>query len=140
MASWSCRKIGRISVHWSRPIEGTPKTVTVSKEADGWYVAISCADVPVHPLPATGQETGIDLGLESFATLADGQRIFTPALLPQGRSLSAPLPAPGRPAQEGQPPPSAKRSRCWPKRISTSPASGATSITRKRASWCKRTT
>ena len=37
-------KIGRISVHWSRPIEGTPKTVTISKEADGWYVAISCAE------------------------------------------------------------------------------------------------
>ncbi len=46
---------------------------------DGWYVAISCADVPVHPLPSTGQETGIDLGLESFATLATGQRICTPA-------------------------------------------------------------
>src|SRR5258708_5600451 len=29
-------KIGRISVHWSRPIEGTPKTITVSREADGW--------------------------------------------------------------------------------------------------------
>jgi putative transposase len=71
-------KIGRIRVHWSRPLEGTPKTVTVSKEADGWYVAISCADVPVHPLPATGQETGIDLGLESFATLADGAQICTP--------------------------------------------------------------
>jgi putative transposase len=41
-------KIGRISVHWSRPIEGTPKTITISKEADGWYVAISCADAPVH--------------------------------------------------------------------------------------------
>jgi putative transposase len=27
--------IGRISVHWSRPIEGTAKTVTRSKEADG---------------------------------------------------------------------------------------------------------
>jgi len=39
-------KIGRISVHWSRPIEGTPKTMTITKEADGWYVAISCADVP----------------------------------------------------------------------------------------------
>jgi putative transposase len=72
-------KIGRISVHWSRPLEGTPKTVTISREADGWYVAISCADVPVHPLPATGQETGIDLGLESFATLATGQPIFTPS-------------------------------------------------------------
>ena len=72
-------KIGRISVHWSRPIKGTPKTVTISKEVDGWYVAISCADVPVRRLPRTGQETGIDLGLESFATLANGQHICTPA-------------------------------------------------------------
>lgn len=36
-------KIGRLAVRWSRPLEGTPKTVTVSKEADGWYVCISCA-------------------------------------------------------------------------------------------------
>jgi len=72
-------KIGRISVHWSRPIEGTPKTITISKEADGWYVAISCADLPIHALPSTGQENGIDLGLESFATLASGQRISTPS-------------------------------------------------------------
>jgi putative transposase len=72
-------KIGRISVHWSRLIEGTPKTITVSKEADGWYVAISCAVVPGHALPSTGQETGIDLGLESFATLANGQRICAPS-------------------------------------------------------------
>jgi putative transposase len=71
-------KLGRISVHWSRPIEGTPKTVTICKEADEWYVAISCADVPIHPLPAIGQETGTDLGLESFATLADGTAIHNP--------------------------------------------------------------
>jgi putative transposase len=71
-------KIGRLRVHWSRPLEGTPKIVTISKEADGWYVAISCADVPVQPLPATGQETGIDLGIEAFATLSDGTRIFSP--------------------------------------------------------------
>ncbi len=71
-------KIGRIRVHWSRPIEGTPKTVTISREADGWYVCISCADVPVQPLPAIGQETGIDLGIEAFATLSDGTRIFHP--------------------------------------------------------------
>jgi putative transposase len=72
-------KIGRISVHWSRPIEGVPKTITISREADGWYVAISCTDVPEHPLPSTGQETGIDLGLESFATLATGQNMCMPA-------------------------------------------------------------
>jgi putative transposase len=71
-------KIGRIAMRWSRPIEGTPKTVTVSREADGWYVCFSCADVPVQPLPAAGEETGIDLGLEAFATLSNGERIFHP--------------------------------------------------------------
>ncbi len=71
-------KIGRVAVRWSRPLEGTPKTVTISREADGWYVCISCADVPMQPLPPTGQETGIDLGLESFATLADGTMIHNP--------------------------------------------------------------
>jgi putative transposase len=71
-------KIGRIAVRWSRPIAGMPKTVTISKEADGWYVCFSCAEAPVQPRPTTGQETGIDLGIEAFATLSDGTRIFSP--------------------------------------------------------------
>jgi putative transposase len=71
-------KIGRFAVRWSRTLEGTPKTVTLSREADGWYVCFSCADVPVRRLPETGQETGIDLGIEAFATLSDGTRIFSP--------------------------------------------------------------
>ena len=44
-------KIGRIAVLWSRPLEGAPKTVTISQEADGWYVCFSCADLPTQPLP-----------------------------------------------------------------------------------------
>jgi putative transposase len=71
-------KIGRVAVRWSRPIEGTPKTVTISREADGYYVCFSCAEVPVQPLPPTGQETGIDVGLASFATLSSGKHIFNP--------------------------------------------------------------
>src|SRR4029077_8075327 len=71
-------KIGRIAVRWSRPIEGTPKTATISWEADGGYVCISCVDAPIQPLPETRQETGIDLGIEAFATLSDGTRIFHP--------------------------------------------------------------
>jgi RNA polymerase sigma factor (sigma-70 family) len=66
-------------VHWPRFIEGMPKTVTISKEADGWYMAISCDDVPVKRLPRTGQETGTDVGIKSFATRADGEHIFPPA-------------------------------------------------------------
>jgi putative transposase len=73
-------KIGRIALRWSRPLEGTPKTVTITREADGWYASFSCAEVPCQPLPLTGQETGIDLGLESFATLADGDQIANPRI------------------------------------------------------------
>jgi putative transposase len=71
-------KIGRIAVRWSRLVEGTPKTVTISREADGWYVCFSCADVLIQPLPETGRETGIDLGIEAFATFSEGTRIFSP--------------------------------------------------------------
>jgi putative transposase len=74
----SLSKIGRILIRLHRPLEGTPKTLTINREADGWYVCISCADVPAQPLPATGQDTGIDLGIEAFATLSDGTRIFSP--------------------------------------------------------------
>src|SRR5258708_12555308 len=59
-------------------MEGTPKTITVCREADGWYVGIACAEVPAQPLPPTGRATGIDMGLESFATRADGEQIKNP--------------------------------------------------------------
>jgi putative transposase len=71
-------KLGRIAVRWSGPIEGTPKTVTISQEADGWYACLSCAEVPIQLLEPARQETGIDLGLASFATLANGTMIHTP--------------------------------------------------------------
>jgi len=71
-------KIGHVAVRWSRPMEGTPKTITISREADGWYACISCAEVPAQPLESTGHETGIDLGLASFATLADGTMLHHP--------------------------------------------------------------
>jgi putative transposase len=71
-------KIGRVAVRWSRPLEGTPKTVTISHEADGWYAIISCADVPAQPLPPTGKETGIDVGLKVFLITADGLVVENP--------------------------------------------------------------
>jgi putative transposase len=71
-------KVGRIRIRVHRPVEGHPKTVTINREADGWYASVSCAEAPIHLSPATTQETGIDLGLESFATLADGATIQNP--------------------------------------------------------------
>jgi putative transposase len=71
-------KIGRIAVRWSRPIEGTIKTVTVLREADGWYVCFSCADVRTEPLPPTGREMGIDVGLKVFLITAAGDGVANP--------------------------------------------------------------
>jgi putative transposase len=71
-------KIGRIGVRWSRPVEGSIKTVTVSREADGWYVCFSCTEVPTQALPPTGCETGIDVGLKVFLITADGATVENP--------------------------------------------------------------
>src|SRR5215831_10671147 len=34
-------KIARLAVRWSRPIAGPPKTVTLTREAAGWYASCS---------------------------------------------------------------------------------------------------
>jgi len=71
-------KIGRLAVRWSRAVEGSIKTVTLSNEADGWYVCFSCTEVPTQPLPPTERETGIDVGLKVFLITADGQLVENP--------------------------------------------------------------
>jgi putative transposase len=71
-------KIGRIAIRWSRPLQGTVKTVTITHEADGWYCCFSCAEVPILPLPRTGRETGIDVGLKVFLITAEGEPVENP--------------------------------------------------------------
>ena len=77
-------KIGRIAVRWSRPLEGTPKTVTVSREADGWYVAFSCAEVPRRPLPADRSGDGHRRGVEGVPGDGGGGGGRESASLPPG--------------------------------------------------------
>jgi putative transposase len=74
----SLSKIGRIRIRLHRPLDGTPKMVTISREADGWYACLSCAEVPVQPLPLTGQQTGIDVGLKVFLITAEGAVVENP--------------------------------------------------------------
>lgn len=70
-------KIGALRLHNDRPLEGTPKTCTIVRNADGWYARIAC-DVAPSPLPPTGKAVGIDVGLESVATLSNGVQIANP--------------------------------------------------------------
>jgi putative transposase len=70
--------IGALKVRWSRPIQGTIKTVTIHRSAGQWHVCFSCVlDVPQPPTPDR-PATALDVGLEYFATLADGSHIDNP--------------------------------------------------------------
>lgn len=71
-------KIGDVKIVLHRPIEGTIKTLTIRRSATGkWY---ACFSVEYAPSPAPRKETavGIDVGLESFATLSNGEKIENP--------------------------------------------------------------
>ncbi|MFI7701307.1 RNA-guided endonuclease InsQ/TnpB family protein [Nonomuraea sp. NPDC049480] len=74
-------KIGDIAVRWSRRLPSVPSSVTVIKDAAGRYFASFVVEVAQHPLPQRQSETGIDLGLEHFAVLADGRKIDSPRFL-----------------------------------------------------------
>ena len=77
--------------------------ITISREADGWYACFSCVEVPTQPLPLTGQETGIDLGLEAFATLANGNRIANPRHHRKAEKRLAKAQRRVSPPQDGEP-------------------------------------
>lgn len=72
--------VGRVPLYLSRPLEGVAKTATLTREEDGWYIVFACADVPIHALPHTRHDTGVDVGLTSFATLSDGSQIASPRI------------------------------------------------------------
>src|SRR5215813_1650119 len=66
-------KIGKVKVHLSRPIEGEIKTCTIKREPDGWYVIFAVEEPKKEITPAPKESVGIDVGIESFATLSDDE-------------------------------------------------------------------
>jgi putative transposase len=72
--------VGACRVRLSRKIEGTAKHIHVSKRVDGWYVVLVCETIAPITLIKTNKSVGIDLGLETFATLSNGEKINNPRL------------------------------------------------------------
>ena len=65
-------KIGTLRFRKSREIEGKVKNITVSRQMDGWYVAMQTEqEVPTPVHPSSGM-VGIDLGVAIFAQLSNG--------------------------------------------------------------------
>jgi putative transposase len=73
-------KIGRIKTIFDRPISGKIKTVTVRKTStQKWFVSFICEDVSHDDFLSISDEcVGIDLGLKTFATLSNGEKIENP--------------------------------------------------------------
>lgn len=85
-----------IRVRKHRDEEGEVKTVSIKREANHWYVIMAC-EQPDHPFVPNGKPSvGIDMGLTSFLTTSDGEKIENPRFLKEslpelrrdGRSLA----------------------------------------------------
>ena len=67
--------VGHVKVNQHRPVQGVVKTISVKREGRRWYVILSCDGVPAVPLPPTGREIGIDMGVTHFLTTSAGQHV-----------------------------------------------------------------
>ena len=71
-------KIGTIRIKLHRQILGKIKTCSLIKDASGaWYVILSC-EVESRSLPTNTRAVGIDMGIENWACLSDGNVIENP--------------------------------------------------------------
>jgi len=69
--------IGRAAVRWHRPIEGRIKTLRIRRQAGKRHACFAC-ETEAHPLPPTGREVGVDVGIASLLAASDGERIENP--------------------------------------------------------------
>jgi putative transposase len=80
-----------VRVVWSRPLPTFPTSVTVYRDPVGrwWASFVVRRDVPSKELLPTGRATGLDVGLETFATVVDpNEDVANPRL---GRSRARAL-------------------------------------------------
>ena len=68
-------KIGEIKTRWSRPLPSEPSSVTVIKDCAGRYFLSFVVEVEPIEVEPENQGIGVDLGLETLATLSTGEKI-----------------------------------------------------------------
>lgn len=71
-------KLGSVKLVLHRDLIGIPKMVCVRRSATGkWFASVSCV-TEEDKLPVSDESVGIDLGLSTFATFSDGDKIENP--------------------------------------------------------------
>lgn len=66
-------KLGKIRLVVHRPLEGTPKSCTLVRDGDQWFVSIVCKIERADPVPRTDPVVAIDRGIVNFAATSDGK-------------------------------------------------------------------
>jgi putative transposase len=73
-------KIGWVKFRNTRPMRGTIKNVTVTRDALGWHISFACEIE--HTAPANiGPTVGIDRGVANTLALSNGERLSVPRSL-----------------------------------------------------------
>lgn len=77
-------KIGSVKVKLHRPIEGKVKICSVKRTPTGkWFVTFVCEIENVITKQPVDPAIGIDMGLEKFATLSNGEQVENPRFFRQ---------------------------------------------------------
>lgn len=79
-------KIGSVRLRLSRPVEGKIKTCAIKKQVDGWFVIFAVEENQSPYIAKTGMSVGLDLGIENYATLSNGEMIDNPRYLREAES------------------------------------------------------
>jgi len=69
----------KVKLHRALPMHAAVRTVTIRRAAGRWYACLSLRlTVTASPRQDVGRVTGIDLGIQHFATLSTGEHIAGP--------------------------------------------------------------
>jgi putative transposase len=82
--------IGSVKVRQHRKIRGTVKALQLKREHRRWYVIVIAETEPA-PLPVTGREIGVDVGIARFLTTSDGEVVHNPRFLTTSSDIIADL-------------------------------------------------
>lgn len=71
-------RLGTIRLKEKAAVSGKILSVTISRQADRWFVSVTVEQEIEQPVPIQGKPIGIDVGISSFVTTSEGLKISPP--------------------------------------------------------------
>jgi putative transposase len=83
--------VGDVRIKKHRPLEGSIKRLTIRRDGTGCWFACFSVEVEEKIVPPSHDAIGIDVGLESFATLSNGEVVENPRFFKRDQKRLAKL-------------------------------------------------